>query len=844
MKKLLCAVLAAGLLAGLSAFGLPARAQGPERYIAIVYDDSGSMRFDGSHKDVYTNYLYANYALQNFAALMDDSDRAEVFLMSDQGAHPFAVERKENLRQSLKRATTNNWENLTYSTAMDAALRSGGKWLREHPDGEFMFVLMTDGDRMFDGQRAEITDHMDAVFDRYVRDSGIKDFVGRSRALLFSIGRGQALPPVQQMQAALQRTGMAVNVFTADISDQAGAGEAIVATMRDLADLMAQTSRLQIGTDGAFTAQYPLTSLLLMAQLGADGQGGVSAVTGTDGDKLTVERLYNASTTLKDGPAAVYYRVRAAQGDIKPGSYRIQFAGELLAFPMVNLSATVTLRDEAGTQVAQYADGQWNPQALGMEQGAVLTGEARFVGSDGQTMAVGERVRVELTQGPCQLGEDAAGRFTLRAEQPGEGPLSLTLTDQGNFQMALPALNVQVAALMSPQPAASATPGGTAGAQSSAAPVPANLPIVEESSLQAISTASVGFPYTSEAEYHQIAAFTLNADRSGELAADWDGQLPPGLQLRADGTPLDAGRPVLTFAQGQPLVLSLWVNGDFASAPMALTLQMENGQRAQINLQPVARKLKLEVQPAALSFSVLRGTQGLAPVAWTLSVEQNGVWQRLSTASLEDFRISAPTGLGVAQDAQAQNFTLRTGMLPFLLPVGRQVVVLSAGTGKPGETVTGEVAVDIQDDWRKYVPPAVALLALIVVAVYLVLLHRKPRLSLHLEVWKSDRPDMQGAQRLSFRRNRARRALWPFGRETATVDALEFYAHPKSRKLVVLNSTCVQYGLRIDGNGPQYHKEKDAAGDFIISGDNIVALRMDHGQPYAYYRIVHDGDKE
>jgi hypothetical protein len=100
---------------------------------------------------------------------------------------------------------------------------------------------------------------------------------------------------------------------------------------------------------------------------------------------------------------------------------------------------------------------------------------------------------------------------------------------------------------------------------------------------------------------------------------------------------------------------------------------------------------------------------------------------------------------------------------------------------------------------------------------------------------------MSESSRVELARNLPKRNFWPFGREVCKLGILEIYPHEKDRSLVVLSSVAVQYGLKIDGKAPQFHKKRDKSGDFVIGPDNIVSVRENGA--YRYYKIVNPGLK-
>lgn len=122
----------------------------PERQIALVYDDSGSMIFDDN--DQYQESWYrAKYAMEVFAAMMNSGDTMTVFPMSfyspsaEHGLEPITVRGEESPDQRVQTLHDMNHDYLgTYFSSVTAACdylkqtdASAEKWLVVLTDGYF-----------------------------------------------------------------------------------------------------------------------------------------------------------------------------------------------------------------------------------------------------------------------------------------------------------------------------------------------------------------------------------------------------------------------------------------------------------------------------------------------------------------------------------------------------------------------------------------------------------------------------------------------------------------------------------------------------------------------------------
>ena len=265
--KIAAALVACCLLAAFAQpFARPALADAVPRprFIAIAYDDSGSMRLNAAGKTI-NHYIYANYSLQNLVALMEQRDSAKVYLISKKGREPIAVNRQKDLHQAMKGIGAYP-KGDTYAGTVRMAMKDGAAFLKAQPQGEFLFVLVTDGESMYDEKGKEIKGTLRGVFEKSLKDAGLDGYKGRSKALLLSIGSAKPLAPVSDLQLVLKKAGIPAEVFTADVTRESAAGANIMAAMTDLAEAVASTNMIAIEPGRPFTIRYPLESLVIMEQ--------------------------------------------------------------------------------------------------------------------------------------------------------------------------------------------------------------------------------------------------------------------------------------------------------------------------------------------------------------------------------------------------------------------------------------------------------------------------------------------------------------------------------------------------------------------------------------------------
>lgn len=852
--KLWSVFIAAFLLAALPLV-CPAGAQAagapPSRFIAIVYDDSGSMGVDAAGHKI-NNYIYANYSLQNLVALMEPRDSAKVYLFTKKGKDPVAVSRKKDLYNALKGVGAKP-EGNTYADTVKAAMADGSAFLTANPNGEFLFVVVTDGDSMDDGRGVAIAGSLAEVFEGYLETSGLAAIQGRSKALLLSIGTGKPLAPVSDLQAVLNHVGIPTGVFTADITEESTAGDHIMAAMMDLAEAMASTNMMEIESGKPFTIRYPLESLVIMEQFRQSSESMVKSIEGQAG-ALTRTTLYSTKAIGGIKLASTVSSIKAKSGSIKPGSYTLQTTGKarLMVFSKVGFTPSVVINDGTGKQVAAYRNNKWSVGAIQLAQGEALSAKVSLVALDGEPVEMDSHVQMAFGTPECFRCEVAGqGAFRIEALKPGQDYLNINLNDPAFFQITLPSLPVTVPeppqSSASPSPSESA--GGTAGQQATATAEPSAGPTAPDGSPARLWLDSgdvldaqyrvLPVVYTSSEAYAQAASISIGGAITGEIPVSFNG-IPDGMQVRFNGMVFDGANLSGKAAIAAANTVEIWINNKFAASGMqSLAITVGDGQMLAVNLEPKPRQIKVELSQPLLEFGVLdRGTV-TASCGYRVFLQQDGSWVELKASDLPVLEMDTPAGLEAVLDPAAQSVQVQPAWLAALAPVGKSALVLHAGTGKPGETALAAIEVNVRDDWRKWLFPGISLAAFGLLAAYALALARKRRIPLEVETNASNNSDMSGFVKLELVRNWLKRNLWPFGREVCSCGPLELYPHPKKRDQVILSSVAVQHGLLLDGKPPQHHKEKDDAGDFILSGDTIVAIRENGA--YRHYRFTYHG---
>ncbi|WP_373232771.1 hypothetical protein [Cohnella sp.] len=155
MKKVLCLFILIAAV-GLSLLSPPFRQalanEKPlikNRVVALVYDDSGSMRYTvdsaSGQRIAIDNWKYANYSLQSLAGLLAPEDRLYVTRMtqpSQMTEIPLAATKRQQAIQEIK-----EWSDagITPFTSVITGINGLKEIAKKNPDSEFWLVVLTDG---------------------------------------------------------------------------------------------------------------------------------------------------------------------------------------------------------------------------------------------------------------------------------------------------------------------------------------------------------------------------------------------------------------------------------------------------------------------------------------------------------------------------------------------------------------------------------------------------------------------------------------------------------------------------------------------------------------------------
>lgn len=413
------------LLAGLA----PAQAAG--RSVALVYDDSGSMRSDD-------RWLYANYALETLIALLGRDDELHLVAMSrperdellaDNSARSRAIERLKQAKAPAKNTPT---PYRAVRTAMAALPRTGGE------GEERWLVVITDG----------VFDEDGPAPDPAAREREFVEFISATGAhpIVLLIGEGAD----RRLAESWRRHGQA------EVLQAADSGE-IVDRVRDIATLLnsrdshpADLGEVRRGGEIVLSPRFPLRRLTVLSQ--GDGRGrrlarvsGVSAEAGElQREQYELAMVRPPKQGGRSEGVVTHVAPKGPGGFIPEGRERLRIAldagaegADLRIYPEVAARLDVELRDGKGARLIPDARGE-TPVCIGQKVRIV----SRLMADGGRTLTEGQADTSgfeaaffldDAPAGPMPLNAaktEFTGEFTTR---PGTATLSAGASYPGYF---------------------------------------------------------------------------------------------------------------------------------------------------------------------------------------------------------------------------------------------------------------------------------------------------------------------------------------------------------------------------------------------------------------------------
>jgi hypothetical protein len=311
----------------------------PSKAIHIVYDDSGSMIEDGGV--YFDRWGQAKYAMEVFAALLEENDLMNVYYMSDFAAAgkadaPARIVIKGSESAGERVAKIHDTVTNSSDTPFDAVAKAYAD-LRNADAQEKWLVVLTDGE--FNRLNSQITSNIDAnsFYSQYVRESNVKIMhlaMGDNAAVI------RADPGRQIYFEHARNSGEILGKITA-ICNRIFNRNSLKFTKADQHE---------------FSFDVPMLELFVFAQ-GADVK--VNGITGADNysSSETVGVRYSevAATNFRGNPNVIISRnltgvVAVFRGN-KKGRYNLDVAGAQTVEIYYKPSVNVVIRLSQGRRV-------------------------------------------------------------------------------------------------------------------------------------------------------------------------------------------------------------------------------------------------------------------------------------------------------------------------------------------------------------------------------------------------------------------------------------------------------------------------------------------------------------
>ena len=344
LKKTIILMLSMIMMLSFAAFSgtlVHAENDAPTRIINVVYDDSVSMIYNSDTKTNMDTWCQAKYSMEVFAAMLEQKDTMNIYVMSDYYNKVTNSPRLTLLGADGAKANVEKVHNLltdASETPFDAvrkaysdleASNADEKWLVILTDGAFANMENSEVDRYFSSKSADIS--------------------------IMFLGMGASAA------AITEKPSQDIYFEKAETSDQ------ILNKITDICTRIFNSDKLEDVRENQMTFDIPMSELTVFAQ-GASVQ--IRDIVGPDGESIgssvPVEVKYSEVATSRQGDRFDNPKVDTElagsiitfQGDFNPGTYilNIQGAETLEVYYKPNVELMAFLVDEEGNEVA-YTEG-------------------------------------------------------------------------------------------------------------------------------------------------------------------------------------------------------------------------------------------------------------------------------------------------------------------------------------------------------------------------------------------------------------------------------------------------------------------------------------------------------
>jgi hypothetical protein len=357
MKKQLIATCILLLLFSLLPIQGLAEKEGPKkRAVALVYDDSGSMR---NGKD---RWKYASYALQSFIGLLDERDSFSFIPMSRPSQEITMDLSKAKRQEEIDSIRQWNQYKNTPFTAVETAIASIKRQVAADANGEFWLIVLTDGafnelespqSAQYDANKKRITDTMRS-FAAWMEGKNAS-----VHSVLITMDQDLSAEEKAQMDAFQQIWQDTMNGMVLTAGEEDG----IIKSVDQAAALIANRDPfsgaedyVQVKRDGEklkVSTPFPLRRLTIVQQ--TNGQEQLPRLEEANTPSLRIDGPFQTETPENNMITGSIIHVVPKTGDVmKPGDYELQFQGnvsssvrwKVLAEPALDYTMHVYKKEE------------------------------------------------------------------------------------------------------------------------------------------------------------------------------------------------------------------------------------------------------------------------------------------------------------------------------------------------------------------------------------------------------------------------------------------------------------------------------------------------------------------
>lgn len=749
-------------------------------FVAVVFDDSGSMRYANNMQK--KDYIFANYALQNMVALMDEHDEIRIYPISGQKSRN--IKKDSNLDNSTRQFVSRNNQS-TYIHVIDKAIKDGGDYLKNNSNNNFWLVIITDGVEFYNTRNEVISnDKIDDIVQGYIEKSGLHNYRERINIAVLSIGNGHELMPVKKMLQSFRESGFRYKSFTADVTGNK-AGDNIIHSMQNIANYITGSHTMTLNRNNpVLNIRYPLKELMIMEQKKSSiVDSSIDGVTyetsdGTNKDIEFYETYYTSAMQPVDLTSVFSSTKNQSQTTrIEPGKYTFNIKqgskADINFIPIVAVNLVCEVKNENNEDIGNYADDEWHmPPDYEMFEGQKLIIKAEVMDFNNNIVGGMNNITYELDSQNTGLNIKRLSNstFEVSSNGPVSGDIWISAVDREYFQLYTQPLTLNFT----------------------------KAPQFNNNAIEAVNGSVVKVEYTDQGKYIPVKEYTMdcvkNVDSNFNMYVT---NIPKGIAIKFNDALFDqsTSKQMVKVNQNNNLVI-LRNNQYKEKSNTQIPIDLGNSQKLELQLQPKPREMIIQTDPENIQMDIpLLGFNYHVPVKLNCYIYENNRKQPLTVNTIQDIQIKEEGKYKLVKDLD--NMTLRIGpKTPIIFTkTGEQELNVYISTGYPGEVQTKVVNLTIRDQWRwlRYV---IIFIIIVVLLWYIIGLIKKPRFNYnyHFEYIVKEK---RGGKNMGdpdedirdLRTNIFKHVLIPYKPEEKNINGLLFRASKYNKSMITLPKT-------------------------------------------------------